>query len=82
MTTLTPATGSWRRLLRLVAWIADLRLAIGLLLLIAVASGIGTAIPQKESLEFYHQRYDDAPWLGWQGSCGSNSTMCIPAAGF
>jgi cytochrome c biogenesis protein len=65
MTTLSPATGSWRRLLRLVAWIADLRVAIVLLLLIAVASGIGTAIPQKESLEFYHQRYDDAPWLGW-----------------
>jgi cytochrome c biogenesis protein len=70
MTTLTPATGSWRRLLRLVAWIADLRLAIGLLLLIAVASGIGTAIPQKESLEFYHQRYDDAPWLGWLKAAG------------
>jgi cytochrome c biogenesis protein len=65
MTTLTPAAGSWRRLLRLVAWIADLRLAIGLLLLIAVASGIGTAIPQKEAAEFYHQRYDSAPWLGW-----------------
>ncbi|MFM7169750.1 MAG: cytochrome c biogenesis protein ResB [Cyanobium sp.] len=65
MTTLTPAPGSWRRWLRLVAWMADLRLAILLLLVIAVASGIGTAIPQKESLEFYHQRYDDAPWLGW-----------------
>jgi cytochrome c biogenesis protein len=65
MTTLTPAAGSWRRLLRLVGWIADLRLAIGLLLLIAVASGIGTAIPQKEAAEFYHQRYDSAPWLGW-----------------
>lgn len=65
MTTLFPATDSWRRLLRLVAWIADLRVAIVLLLLIALASGIGTAIPQKESLAFYHQRYDDAPWLGW-----------------
>jgi cytochrome c biogenesis protein len=48
-----------------VAWIADLRLAIVLLLLIAVASGIGTAIPQKETIAFYHQRYDGAPWLGW-----------------
>jgi cytochrome c biogenesis protein len=70
MTTLSPATGSWRRLLRMVAWLADLRLAIVLLLLIAVASGIGTAIPQKESLEFYHQRYDDAPWLGWLKGAG------------
>ena len=70
MTTLSPATGFSRRLLRLVAWISDLRLAIVLLLLIAVASGIGTAIPQKESLEFYHQRYDDAPWLGWLKGAG------------
>jgi cytochrome c biogenesis protein len=59
----TPAPG-WRALLRLVAWIADLRLAIGLLLLIALASGIGTAIPQQESTAFYHQRFDGAPWLG------------------
>ncbi|MFN9628765.1 MAG: cytochrome c biogenesis protein ResB [Cyanobacteriota bacterium] len=65
MTTLPPPSPSWRRLLRLVAWLADLRLAIVLLLLIAIASGLGTAIPQKESVDFYHQRYDDAPWLGW-----------------
>ncbi|MEB3325563.1 MAG: cytochrome c biogenesis protein ResB [Cyanobacteriota bacterium] len=65
MSTLTPAAGSSRRLLRLVAWIADLRLAIVLLLLIALASGIGTAIPQKETVAFYHQRYDGSPWLGW-----------------
>ena len=51
--------------MRLVAWLADLRLAIVLLLLIAVASGLGTAIPQKEAADFYHQRYDEAPWLGW-----------------
>jgi cytochrome c biogenesis protein len=47
-----------------VAWIADLRVAIVLLLVIAVASGVGTAIPQQESEAFYHQRYDPAPWLG------------------
>jgi len=65
MSTLTPASSPWRPLLRLVAWLADLRMAIVLLLLIAVASGLGTAIPQKEAADFYHQRYDDAPWLGW-----------------
>ena len=54
-------TGS---LLRLVGWLADLRLAIVLLVLVAVASGLGTAIPQKESEAFYLQRYDPAPWLG------------------
>ena len=53
-----------RTLLRLVAWLADLRLAIVLLVLVAVASGLGTAIPQKESTAFYHQLYDARPWLG------------------
>jgi cytochrome c biogenesis protein len=60
-----PSSSPWRPLLRLVAWLADLRLAIVLLLLIAGASGLGTAIPQKEAVDFYHERYDDAPWLGW-----------------
>ena len=50
---------------RLAALISDLRLAIGLLLLIAIASGVGTAIPQQESEAFYRERYDNAPWLGW-----------------
>jgi len=53
-----------RPLQRLVSLIADLRLAIVLLLLIAVASGVGTAIPQQELEAFYHQRYDPSPWLG------------------
>ncbi len=53
-----------RPLQRLAGWISDLRLAIGLLLLIAIASGIGTAIPQQESEAFYHQLYDGTPWLG------------------
>jgi len=49
---------------RLAAWISDLRLAIGLLVVIALASGIGTAIPQGESAAFYHRLYDKQPWLG------------------
>ena len=53
-----------RALQRLAAWISDLRLAIGLLLLIAVASGIGTVIPQREPEGLYHQLYDASPWLG------------------
>lgn len=51
-------------LMRPLAWISNLKVAIGLLLLIALSSGIGTAIPQKETSEFYHQRYDPKPWLG------------------
>lgn len=49
---------------RLLALLSDLRLAIALLMVIAVCSGIGTAIPQQESEAFYLQRYDSDPWLG------------------
>jgi cytochrome c biogenesis protein len=49
---------------RLVAWISDLRVAIGLLIAIAIASGLGTLVPQKESAALYHRVYDDQPWLG------------------
>lgn len=49
---------------RLIAWISDLRLAIGLLILIAIASGLGTLVPQQESTELYHRVYDAQPWLG------------------
>ena len=49
---------------RLIAWISDLRVAIGLLILIAVASGLGTLVPQKESAALYHRVYDAQPWLG------------------
>ena len=49
---------------RLIAWISDLRVAIGLLIVIAAASGLGTLIPQKEPAELYHRVYDAEPWLG------------------
>jgi cytochrome c biogenesis protein len=49
---------------RVLAWISDLRVAIGLLILIAVASGLGTLVPQKESAALYHRVYDAEPWLG------------------
>jgi cytochrome c biogenesis protein len=53
-----------RGISRLAAWISDLRLAIALLLVIAIASGIGTAVPQREAEGLYHQLYDQTPWLG------------------
>ena len=60
-----PGRGPLLRLvLRCIGWISDLRLAIALLVLVAIASGIGTALPQQESADFYHQRYDPQPWLG------------------
>ena len=55
------APGRWQRLL---AALSDLRLAIGLLLLIAVASALGTALPQGEPSSTYHDNYDNHPWLG------------------
>lgn len=49
---------------RLLALLGDLRLAIGLLLLIALASALGTALPQNEPASAYHDHYDAQPWLG------------------
>lgn len=49
---------------RLLALLGDLRLAIGLLLLIALASALGTALPQNELADAYHDHYDAQPWLG------------------
>ena len=53
-----------KALLRLVGWISDLRVAIVLLLVIAVTSGVGTAIPQREPADLYRRLYDPQPWLG------------------
>ncbi|MDA0716958.1 MAG: cytochrome c biogenesis protein ResB [Cyanobacteria bacterium] len=53
-----------KALLRLVGWISDLRVAIVLLLVIALTSGVGTAIPQQEPADLYHRLYDPQPWIG------------------
>ena len=49
---------------RLAAFLSDLRLAILLLLLIAIASAIGTILPQGESADLYLNRFNADPWLG------------------
>jgi len=49
---------------RLAALLSDLRLAIGLLLLIALASAIGTILPQGEDPALYLDRFNTTPWLG------------------
>ena len=49
---------------RLAAWLSDLRLAIVLLLLIALASAVGTGIPQGDPPSSYIDAYADTPWLG------------------
>lgn len=57
----------WRRLIQIVA---DLRLAIILLLVIAVFSMSGTVIEQGETLPFYQQNYPEDPalfgFLSWK----------------
>jgi len=49
---------------RLAAFLSDLRLAIVLLLLIAIASAIGTILPQGEASDLYLNRFNADPWLG------------------
>lgn len=49
---------------KLAGWLSDLKVAIVLLLLIALASGIGTAIPQGDPPNLYLEAYADTPWLG------------------
>ena len=49
---------------RIIAWTSSLKVAIILLLLIALASALGTAIPQGNSIESYLEIYGTHPWLG------------------
>ncbi len=53
-----------KRLWNLLNWLSSLKVAISLLLFIAIASGIGTAIPQGEPPEEYLINYQSQPWLG------------------
>lgn len=56
----TQLNQAFKRLIRI---IADLRLAIALLLIIAAFSIIGTVIEQGQSLSFYQQNYPESPAL-------------------
>ena len=49
---------------RLAVWLSDLRVAIVLLLLIALASAVGTGIPQGDPPASYVEAYGETPWLG------------------
>ena len=76
-----------RILNRLLAILSDLRLAIALLLIIAVASGVGTILPQQEAPELYLERFNSDPWLGLINggadaltSAGSPLLKCVVSA--
>ena len=45
-------------------WLSSLKIAILLLLLIALASAFGTLIPQQESNQFYYENFNRNPFLG------------------
>ena len=62
---------------RLAAWLSDLRLAIVLLLMIALASAVGTGIPQGDPPSSYIDAYADTPWLGLLIRCSLESTGLI-----
>ncbi len=49
---------------KILFWISSLKVAIFLLFTIAIASSIGTAIPQGEASQIYIETYGDNPWLG------------------
>ncbi len=49
---------------RILLWMSNLKVAIVLLLVIAVASALGTAIPQGEQSQIYLDLYQEHPWLG------------------
>ncbi len=45
-------------------WLSSLKIAILLLLLIAISCAVGTLIPQQESNQFYYENFDKNPFLG------------------
>ncbi len=54
-----------KALRRIIFWLSSLKVAIALLFLIAIASGIGTAIPQGESIDSYLEVYGEKPFFGF-----------------
>ena len=49
----------------LILKISSLRFAISLIIFIAIASGIGTFIPQGSNNKFYIDNFDKAPIFGF-----------------
>ncbi len=50
---------------RIIFWLSDLKVAITLLFLIGIASGLGTTIPQLQAKESYLNIYNKNPWIGF-----------------
>ncbi len=50
---------------KILIWLSSLKIAIFLLIIIALASALGTAIPQNEEIQYYITNYSENPWLGF-----------------
>ena len=53
-----------KKISQVLNWLSSLKIAIFLLLIIAVSCAFGTLIPQQESDQFYHEYFDKNPFLG------------------
>ncbi len=53
-----------KRISQVLNWLSSLKIAILLLLLIAISCATGTLIPQQEVDQFYYEEFDKNPFLG------------------
>ena len=53
-----------KKISQLLNWLSSLKIAILLLLLIAISCAAGTLIPQQESDQFYYDNFNNNPFLG------------------
>ena len=53
-----------KKISKVLNWLCSLKIAILLLLLIAISCAAGTIIPQQESDQFYYETFNKSPFLG------------------
>jgi len=53
-----------KKISQVLNWLSSLKVAILLLLVIAIACAAGTLIPQQESYQFYYDNFNKNPFLG------------------
>ena len=53
-----------KKISQVLNWLSSLKIAILLLLIIAISCALGTLIPQQESDQFYYENFNKNPFLG------------------
>ena len=53
-----------RKISQILNWLSSLKIAILLLLIVALSCALGTVIPQQESDQFYYDKFNNSPFLG------------------